>query len=126
MSFGGDSGTLFPTSSVLISTRRFPAQDVKAQQVVKLRQTPSVYANNFTQASTSGVISLSKTQEGTATANETYRLAIGTDAIGGNYFLRYGSNSSTGIPIGVSAVSVSPITSALHIVTGKQIGRAHV
>ena len=113
MSFGGDSGTLFPTSSVLISTRRFPAQDVKAQQVVKLRQTPSVYANNFTQASTSGVISLSKTQEGTATANETYRLAIGTDAIGGNYFLRYGSNSSTGIPIGVSAVSVSPIISAI-------------
>lgn len=113
LSFGGDSGSLFPTSSVLISTRRFPEPDIKAQQVVKLRQSPAVYANNFSLATTSGVVSLVKTQEGSTTANEVYRLTIGPDAIGGNYFIRYGQNSSTGIPIGFTAASVQPILTAV-------------
>lgn len=113
LSFGGDSGTLFPTSSVLISTRRFPEADIKAQQIVKIRQSPSIYANNFTPASTAGVISLNNTQQGSATANEVYRLSIGADAIGGNYFIRYGLNSSTAIPIGFTALSVQPILAAI-------------
>lgn len=113
LSFGGDADSLFPTSLVLISTRRFPEADVKAQQVVRIRQSPAVYANNFTTASTADVISLNKTQSGSATANEVYRLSVGTDAIGGNYFIRYGSNASTGIPIGATATQVQPILTAI-------------
>lgn len=113
LSFGGDSGTLFPTSSVLVSTRRFPEPNIKAEQVVKIRQSPAIYANNFTASSTVGVISLSKSQDGSVTANEVYNLAIGNDAIGGSYFVRYGNNSSTAIPISFTAVSVQPILTAI-------------
>jgi hypothetical protein len=115
MSFGGSSFTLFPTSSVLISTRRFPAVGVEAQQIVKLRRNPAVYADSFVQSSVSGVVNIVKTQDGSAASalNETYKLTIGRDAEGGGVVLNYGTNSTTAIPIGSSAVSFKEALSAV-------------
>ena len=105
MSFGGSSFTLFPTSSVIINTRRFPATSVSAQQVVRLIRNPAVYADTFVASSTAGVVALTKLQDGSASQNETYNLAIGADAEGGSVVLNYGTNSTTAIPIGSNATS---------------------
>jgi len=117
MSFGGSSFTLFPTSSVIISTRRYPAPSVEAQQVVKLRRNPAVYSDSFVASSVSGVVSLARTQIGSTTfpRNETYNLAIGADAEGGSVILSYNNNTTTAIPIGSSAASFAE---ALTAVTG--------
>ncbi len=105
MSFGGSAFTLFPTSSVLVSTRRFPASSVAAQQVVRLVRNPAVYADTFVASPTAGVVSLTKVQDGSSTKNETYNLAIGSDAEGGSVVLNYGTNSTTAIPVGATAAS---------------------
>jgi hypothetical protein len=105
MSFGGDAFTLFPTSSVLVSTRRFPASSVAAQQIIRLVRNPAVYSDTFVASPTAGVVSLTKVQDGSATQNETYDLAIGSDAEGGSVVLNYGTNSTTAIPVGATAAS---------------------
>ena len=105
MSFGGDAFTLFPTSSVLVSTRRFPTSSVAAQQVIRLVRNPAVYSDTFVASPTAGVVSLTKVQDGSSTKNETYDLAIGSDAEGGSVVLNYGTNSTTAIPIGATAAS---------------------
>lgn len=123
MSFGGDSFTLFPLSSILISTRRNPTTGVAAQQVVKLRRNPAVFSNNFVTSSTAGVAVLSKTQDGSATQNETYRLSFGSDASGGSFVLNYGANSTTAIILGATSVCA---TEALSAVTGIGAGNISV
>jgi hypothetical protein len=123
MSFGGSAFTLFPTSSVLVSTRRFPASSVAAQQVVRLVRNPAVYSDTFTTSPTSGVVSLTKLQDGSSTKNEIYNLAIGPDAEGGSLVLNYGTNSTTGIPIGSTATSFAE---ALSAVTGIGSGNISV
>jgi hypothetical protein len=105
LSFGGSAFTLFPTSSVLVNTRRFPASSVAAQQVIRLVRNPAVYADTFTASPTAGIVSLTKIQDGSATQNETYNLAIGSDAEGGSVVLNFGPNSTTAIPIGSNAAS---------------------
>ena len=115
MSFGGSSFTLFPTSSVIISTRRYPASSVQAQQVIKLRRNPAVYSDTFTASSVSGVVSLTRTQVGSTTRNEIYNLAVGPDAEGGSVVLAFGTNTTTAIAIGSSAAS---FVEALTSVTG--------
>ena len=105
MSFGGSSFTLFPTSSVIVNTRRFPASSIAAQQVVRLVRNPAVYADTFVASSTAGVVALTKLQDGSASQNETYNLAVGSDAEGGSVVLNYGTNSTTAIPIGSNATS---------------------
>jgi len=104
MSFGGSAFTLFPTSSVLVSTRRFPTASVAAQQVIRLVRNPAVYSDTFVASPTSGVVSLTKVQDGSSTQNETYDLAVGSDAEGGSVVLNFGANSTTAIPIGSTAV----------------------
>jgi len=125
MSFGGDAFTLFPTSSVLVSTRRFPTASVAAQQVVRLVRNPAVFADTFVASPTAGVLSLTRTQIGSTTANknETYDLAIGSDAEGGSVILNFGANSTTAIPIGASATSFAE---ALSAVTGVGSGNVSV
>jgi len=123
MSFGGDSFTLFPLSSILISTRRFPASSIRAQQILKLRRNPAVYANSFVSSSTAGEAVLSKTQDGSSTSNESYRLSLGKDVVGGSFVLNYGSNSTTAIAIGATAVCA---TEALSAVTGIGTGNISV
>jgi hypothetical protein len=119
MSFGGDAFTLFPTSSVLVSTRRFPAPSIAAQQVIRLVRNPAVFSDTFVASPTAGVASLTKVQDGSATQNETYNLAIGSDAEGGSVVLNYGTNSTTAIPIGATAASFQEaLTSITAISTG--------
>jgi hypothetical protein len=112
MSFGPDTFTLFPSSSVLISTRRNPATSIAAQQVVKLVRNPIVYADTFTATPTAGEIALTKLQAGTTTKNETWELSVGPLARGGSFALVFGSNSTTAIPLFQSAVSVQASISA--------------
>jgi len=100
MSFGGDSFSLFPTSSVVVNTRRFPTANVAAQQVIKLRRNPAVFSDSFSASSTTGIVSLTKTQIGSTTRNETYNLAVGPDAEGGSIVFSYNGNTTTAIPIG--------------------------
>ncbi len=123
MSFGGDAFTLFPTSSVLISTRRFPTSSVAAQQTIRLVRNPAVFADTFVASPTAGVVSLTKIQEGSATQNETYDLAVGSDAEGGSVVLNFGTNSTTAIPIGSSAAS---FTEALTSITAISNGNVSV
>lgn len=123
MSFGGDSFTLFPTSSVLVSTRRFPKANVSAQQIVQLRRNPAVYSDTFVASPTSGVVSLSKTQDGGTDKNESFLLRIGKDAIGGGVVFNYGSNSTTAIPVGSNSTSFAE---ALQAVTGIGAGNISV
>jgi len=118
MSFGSDAFTLFPTSSVLVSTRRNPATGIEAQQVIKLVRNPIVYADTFTTTPTAGELTLTKLQDGSATVNETYELAVGPLAQGGSFALVFGPNSTTAIPLFQSAVSVqSSISSGISTVT---------
>jgi hypothetical protein len=126
LSFGGSSFTLFPTSSVLVNTRRYPAASVNAQQIIQLSRNPAVYSDTFTAASTAGVVSLTQLQvgsSGTTGTNQTWRLSVGPDAEGGNIVLNYGANSTTGIAIGATAASFSE---ALSAVTGIGSGNISV
>jgi hypothetical protein len=125
MSFGGSAFTLFPTSSVLVSTRRFPAPSVAAQQVIRLVRNPAVFSDTFVASPTAGVVSLTNTQDGSSSPvrNETYTLAVGSDAEGGSIVLNFGANSTTAIPIGSTATS---FTEALSAVTGIGAGNISV
>jgi hypothetical protein len=123
MSFGGDAFTLFPTSSVLVGTRRFPASSIAAQQVVRLVRNPAVFSDTFVASPTAGVVSLTKIQDGSATQNETYDLAVGSDAEGGSVVLNFGANSTTAIAIGATATSFAE---ALSAVTGIGSGNVSV
>ena len=118
MSFGSDSFTLFPTSSVLVGTRRNPVTSVEAQQVVKLVRNPIVYSDTFTTAPTTGEIVLTKLQDGSATQNETYELTVGPRVLGGSYALAFGANSTTAIGLFTTAVSVqAAISSGINTIT---------
>jgi hypothetical protein len=123
LSFGGDAFTLFPTSSVLVSTRRFPTSSVAAQQVIRLVRNPAVFSDTFVASATAGVVSLTKIQDGSSTKNQTWDLAIGTDAEGGSIVLNFGANSTTGIQIGATATSFAE---ALSAVTGIGSGNVSV
>ena len=112
MSFGSDAFTLFPTSSVLISTRRNPATGIEAQQVVKLVRNPIVYADTFTTTPTAGQVALTLLSTGTTIANETYELTVGQDVKGGSFSLVFGANATTAIPVFQTAVSVQNSISA--------------
>ena len=118
MSFGQDPFTLFPTSSVLISTRRNPAASIEAQQVVKLVRNPIVYADTFTATPTAGELALTLLQNGTSALNETYELTVGPLARGGSFALVFGPNATTAIPLFQSAVSVqASISSGINTIT---------
>ena len=115
MSFGANDFTLFPASSVLVNTRRFPAPEVEAQQTVRLVKDPAVYADDFIASPTAGQIALTKTQDGGAGLNETYELALGPLIRGGLYSFNYGGNTTTGIQPFASSDAVQV---ALAAVTG--------
>ena len=112
MSFSPDAFTLFPTSSVLINTRRNPVTSVEAQQVVKLVRNPIVYADTFTTSPTTGEISLDQITNGTSALNESYELVVGPRVLGGSFALVFGSNATTAIPLFSTAASVQASISA--------------
>jgi hypothetical protein len=121
MSFGADAFTLFPTSSVLVSTRRFPKASVAAQQVIRLVRNPAVYSDTFVASPTVGVVSLTKLQDGSSTQNETYDLAIGSDAEGGSVVLNFGTNSTTAIAIGASAASFAEALTSITAISNGNV-----
>jgi hypothetical protein len=111
LSFGGQAFTLFPTSGVQVNTRRAPTASVFAQQIISLVRSPSVFANSFSSVSGDG-IALTKIQDGSASTNETYALAVGNDVYGGSYSLAYGGYS-VGIDYNQTATNVATILSAI-------------
>ena len=106
MSFSADSFTLFPTSSVIVGTRRNPITGVNAQQTIRLQKDPAVFSDTFITSPTSGEIALTKLSDGSSTQNETYELEVGAGILGGSFCLVFGPNSTTAIAIGTNAVSV--------------------
>jgi len=121
LSFGGASYTLFPTSSVLINTRRNPGTDIKAQQVIELSRNPAVFSDTFTAVS-GDVLALNKVQDGSATQNEVYELTVGNDVLGGSFSLSYGGYS---IASDVSNTAAS-LNTQLNAITGIGIGNLDV
>jgi hypothetical protein len=121
LSFGALPFTLFPTAAVQVNTRRVPTASVYAQQIVSLSRNPAVFSSSFTAVSGDGV-SLTKTQDGSASLNETYALTIGNDVYGGSYSLAYGGYS-VAIPYDQSPNNVN---SALSAVTGIGAGNISV
>lgn len=118
LSFGGVAYTLFPTSSVQISTRRNPGADIKAEQIVRLRRSPAIYSDSFVAASTAGVVSLTKIQDGDSTKDETYLLIVGQEAVGGSFNIAYGPNSAAVTVSGLSSYAPGAIQTALNSITG--------
>jgi hypothetical protein len=88
-----------------------------------LARNPAVFSDTFVASPTAGIVALTKLQDGSASQNETYDLAIGSDAEGGSVILNYGANSTTAIAIGASATSFSE---ALSSVTGIGAGNISV
>lgn len=121
LSFGALPFTLFPTAAVQVNTRRVPTASVYAQQIVSLSRNPAVFSSSFTAVSGDG-ISLTKTQDGSASLNETYALTIGNDVYGGSYSLAYGGYS-VGIPYNQDSTNVTTMLSA---VTGIGAGNISV
>jgi hypothetical protein len=118
MSFSTDSFTLFPASSVIVSSRRNPTTGVYAQQVIKLVRDPIVFSDTFTDATTAGQIVLSKISGGGVGQNETYDLSFGQQVVGGLYSLNWGGTSTTGIPPFASAITVqSSISAGINTIT---------
>lgn len=115
LSLTGVTFTMFPSSSARVSTLQAPASGVTAVQLVELVRQPAVSALTFSAAATAGVVTLSLVQEGSASANETYRLTLGSDAVGGSYSLVYGSNATTAVSLGASSLALQ---TALSAVTG--------
>ena len=121
LSFGALPFTLFPTAAVQVNTRRAPTASVNAQQIISLSRNPAVFSSSFTAISGDGV-SLTKTQDGSATLNETYALTIGNDVYGGSYNLAYGGYS-VGFSFNQEAINVA---TALAAVTGIGAGNISV
>lgn len=121
LSFGGASYTLFPTSSVLINTRRNPGTDIKAQQVIELSRNPAVFSDTFTAVS-GDVLALNKVQDGSSTQNEVYELTVGNDVLGGSFSLSYDGYS---IASDVSNTAAS-LNAQLTAITGIGVGNLDV
>ena len=121
LSFGGDSNTLFPSSSVIINTRRNPATGVYAQQTVRLAQNPAVFSDTFINTPTNTEIALDLVNDGGTGVNETYSLKVGSLVQGGLFTLNYGGKTSAGIDPFGSAITLQ---SALGAVSG--IGTSNI
>ena len=111
LSFGALPFTLFPASAIQVNTRRAPTASVNAQQIISLSRNPAVFSDSFTSVSGDGV-ALTKTQDGSASLNETYALTIGNDVYGGSYSLAYGG-FSVGIPYDQNSTNVTTMLSAI-------------
>ena len=111
LSFGGVTYTLFPTSSVLVNTRRNPATDIKAQQVVELSRNPAAFSDTFTAVS-GDVLALNKIQDGDSTKNEVYELTVGNDVLGGSFSLAY-NNYSISVDVNTTAATLNSLITAI-------------
>lgn len=126
LSFTGISYTLFPDSTVFVTTRRTPSTDIKAEQIIQLRQNPLVEVTSFASASTANSVTLSKVQDGSATKNETYRLTLRDDVEGGSFTIAYGTNTTTAIPLYQGGTSVDPTRLAGYLGAVSGIGANNI
>lgn len=115
LSFSGVSVSLFPTSQIRVSTLQAPASGVTAVQLVELVRLAAVSASPFAAASTAGVVTMTLVQDGSSSANETYRLKLGSDAVGGSYALAWAGNTTTAVSLGASSTQLQ---TALQAVSG--------
>jgi len=123
LSFTSDTFTLFPTSTILVNTRRNPTTGINAQQTVQLIKNPVVYADTFSNTPTAGQATLTKINDGSSSENETYELALGNTVRGGLFSFNFGPNSTTGIAPLTSAITVQ---TQLAAVTGIGAGNISV
>lgn len=125
LSFSGVTFSLFPSSTVRITTRQTPASGVTAAQVLELVRLPAVSAGSFSAAATANVVTLALLQNGATSpaANEIYKLTIGNDAMGGTYSLAYGDTASSAIAYNATP---SQVQTALAAVTGVGTGNVSV
>jgi len=126
LSLSGISFTLFPNSTVFVTTRRTPAADIKAEQIIQLRQDPLIEVTSFATTSTANSVTLSKIQDGSSTQNETYRLKIDETVQGGSFTLVYGTNTTSAIQLFDGGTSVDSGTMALKISAVSGIGTANI
>lgn len=128
LSFSGISFTLFPNSSVFITTRRTPAVDIKAEQIIQLRQDPLVEVTSFATVSTANSVTLSKIQDGSSTQNETYRLKLDDTVQGGSFALIYGTNTTSAIQVfdGGTSVDSGVIAGRISAISGIGAGNIGV
>jgi hypothetical protein len=124
LSFSGSSFSLFPPCDVLIGTRLNYSSGVCAQVTVALHRSPAVYADSFSASSTAGQIALSLVNQGTATANETYQLVVGSDVDSGTFVLNYGGTATTAIFIGQTAASFAAALEAINAISTGNIAVA--
>ena len=115
MSFGSDTYTLFPSSSILINNRRVPTANVNAQQTLRIFKNPAVYSDSFITTPTTGQASLTKLQDGGSGINETYLLSFSELVQGGSFALSYGPHSTIGIS---PQINVASFQEFLQAVTG--------
>jgi hypothetical protein len=102
---GGDSFSLYPTSSVVINTTRSATAGVALRQIVRLIQSPAVFQDVWANSQTTGGATLSLTQQGSATQSETYSLEIDDNVYAGQYNLLFG-NQTAGIAYNATAEQI--------------------
>lgn len=114
VTFAVDAFSLFPGSRGLITPRVAPATGVTPSYLVQLVQSPAVFSDSFSPASTAGVVTMSLLYNGTTSpaSNETYLLTVGADAESG--FLSIGFGSEASIPVSLA----SRTTLAANVVCG--------
>lgn len=105
VTFTGDAFSLFPSSRAMITTRRLHATGVTPSYLVQLLQSPAVFSDAFSAASTANVVTLNLLYNGATSpaVNETYQLTVGADADNGYIALAFGSEAS--IPISLASRS---------------------
>jgi hypothetical protein len=115
VTFSGDSFSLFPPSRAMITTRRLHATGVTPSYLVQLMQSPAVYSDSFSPASTAGVVTLSLLYNGSTSPaiNETYLLTVGADADSGFISLAYDTEASPPVSLSSRTALASNVVSAL-------------
>lgn len=103
LSLTSDSFSLFPSSRVIVTSRKAAAPGVYAQALVQLLQSPAVYSDSFSAASTAGVVTMSLLYNGSSSppVNETYLITVGQDADSG--FVSFGYGTEASIPVSISS-----------------------
>jgi hypothetical protein len=105
VTFSSQSLGLFPTSRVIVTPRVPASTGVTPTFLVQLLQSPAVFSENFTPASTAGVVTLSTLFVGSSSppVNHTYLLRIGSDVDSG--FLSFAYDTEASIPVSLAVRS---------------------
>lgn len=119
VTFTGDAFSLFPSSRAMITTRRLHATGVTPSYLVQLLQSPAVFSDAFSAASTANVVTLNLLYNGSTSpaVNETYQLTVGADADSGFISLAYDTEASKPISISSRTSLASNVVCGLESIT---------